>query len=108
MLAASGRRRLDWPLHSLWASARRARWATFSRSRCGSLRTQNHVQTLTTTPHTKRTLMAEQPAQWWKSAVIYQIYPRSFQDSNGDGIGDLSGVARRLDYLMWLGVDAIW
>ncbi|MCW1383756.1 alpha-amylase family glycosyl hydrolase [Novosphingobium sp. KCTC 2891] len=45
---------------------------------------------------------------WWKSAVIYEIYPRSFQDSNGDGIGDLNGVTQRLDYLQKLGVDAIW
>jgi alpha-glucosidase len=45
---------------------------------------------------------------WWRHAVIYEIYPRSFQDSNGDGIGDLNGIARRLDYLEWLGVDAIW
>ncbi len=46
--------------------------------------------------------------QWWKNAVIYQIYPRSFQDSNGDGIGDLQGIIRRLGYLEELGVDAIW
>lgn len=46
--------------------------------------------------------------QWWRDGVIYQIYVRSFQDSNGDGIGDLPGVIRRLDYLQWLGVDAIW
>ena len=45
---------------------------------------------------------------WWKHAVIYEIYPRSFQDSNGDGIGDLNGITRRLDYLQELGVDAIW
>jgi len=45
---------------------------------------------------------------WWKNAVIYQIYPRSFQDSNGDGIGDLNGITQRLDYLKELGVDAIW
>jgi alpha-glucosidase len=45
---------------------------------------------------------------WWQQAVVYQIYPRSFQDSNGDGIGDLTGIAQRLDYLRWLGVDAIW
>jgi alpha-glucosidase len=45
---------------------------------------------------------------WWKEAVIYQIYPRSFQDTNGDGIGDLEGVRRRLPYLKNLGVDAIW
>jgi alpha-glucosidase len=45
---------------------------------------------------------------WWKHAVIYEIYPRSFQDSNGDGIGDLNGITQRLDYLKDLGVDAIW
>jgi len=54
--------------------------------------------------------MAESlPYLWWKNGVIYQIYPRSFQDSNGDGIGDLEGVIQRLDYLTdTLGVDAIW
>jgi alpha-glucosidase len=45
---------------------------------------------------------------WWKSAVVYQIYPRSFCDSSGDGVGDLEGIRRRLDHLVWLGVDAIW
>jgi alpha-glucosidase len=45
---------------------------------------------------------------WWKNAVLYEIYPRSFQDSNGDGIGDLNGITQRLDYLKTLGVDAIW
>ncbi len=45
---------------------------------------------------------------WWKHAVIYEIYPRSFQDSNGDGVGDLNGISQRLDYLKTLGVDAIW
>jgi oligo-1,6-glucosidase len=45
---------------------------------------------------------------WWKEAVIYQIYPRSFMDSNGDGIGDLKGITSRLDYLRYLGIDVIW
>ena len=45
---------------------------------------------------------------WWKEAVVYQIYPRSFQDSNGDGIGDLRGITSRLDYLKELGIDVIW
>ncbi|WP_440053328.1 alpha-glucosidase family protein [Pseudoalteromonas sp. T1lg65] len=46
--------------------------------------------------------------EWWKGAVIYQIYPRSFQDSNNDGIGDLQGIIQRLDYIQSLGVDAVW
>lgn len=45
---------------------------------------------------------------WWKNGIIYQIYPRSFQDTNGDGIGDLAGIVQRLDYLKDLGIDAIW
>ena len=45
---------------------------------------------------------------WWKEAVVYQIYPRSFMDSNGDGIGDLKGITSRLDYLRYLGIDVIW
>ena len=47
-------------------------------------------------------------APWWQTGVIYQIYPRSFADANGDGVGDLEGVRQRLDHLAWLGVDAIW
>lgn len=45
---------------------------------------------------------------WWKSGIIYQVYPRSFQDSDGDGVGDLRGIVQRLDYLSWLGIDIIW
>ncbi len=50
--------------------------------------------------------MSSQP--WWRGAVIYQIYPRSFQDTDGDGVGDLAGIIERLDYVAGLGVDAIW
>ena len=58
--------------------------------------------------------MAPDPTQptgnppWWQRGIIYQIYPRSFQDTNGDGVGDLQGIRRRLDYFTWLGIDAIW
>ncbi len=54
------------------------------------------------------TSAVQQNPNWWKNAVIYEIYPRSFQDSNGDGIGDLNGITSRLDYLQRLGINAIW
>src|SRR5258705_8264243 len=46
--------------------------------------------------------------KWWKESVVYQVYPRSFKDSNGDGIGDLNGITSKLDYIKSLGVDVIW
>ena len=49
-----------------------------------------------------------QETSWWQRGIIYEVYPRSFQDSNGDGIGDLNGILDRLDYLAGLGVDALW
>ena len=45
---------------------------------------------------------------WWQTGIVYQIYPRSFQDTSGNGVGDLRGIISRLDYLHWLGVTAIW
>ena len=61
-------------------------------------------------PMTEQKPTPEQPLDkdWWRGAVIYQIYPRSFQDHNGDGVGDLVGITERLDYVADLGVDAIW
>src|SRR5829696_785027 len=52
--------------------------------------------------------MTHDEHDWWQRGIIYQVYPRSFQDSNGDGVGDLPGILSRLDYLVALGVDAIW
>lgn len=49
-----------------------------------------------------------QSKDWWKHAVVYQVYPRSYQDSNGDGIGDLPGLTQRLPYIKKLGADVIW
>ena len=46
--------------------------------------------------------------KWWKEAIIYQIYPRSFKDSDGDGVGDLKGIISKLDYIKSLGINAIW
>ncbi len=53
-------------------------------------------------------MKSEPNRQWWKESVVYQIYPRSFQDSDGDGIGDLNGITKRLDYIKSLGIDVIW
>lgn len=47
-------------------------------------------------------------SEWWKNAVIYQVYPKSFKDSNGDGFGDINGIIEKLPYIKSLGVDAIW
>ena len=52
---------------------------------------------------------ADEPGRsWWRDGVLYQIYPRSYMDTNGDGVGDLRGIIDRLDHLQWLGVDGIW
>ena len=53
-------------------------------------------------------MLNKQKFGWWKDAVFYQIYPKSFQDTNGDGVGDLRGIIGRLEYLQELGIDGIW
>lgn len=52
--------------------------------------------------------MSTSAADWWRQATVYQIYPRSFADANGDGIGDLKGITSKIDYLNRLGIDAVW
>ena len=52
--------------------------------------------------------MAENDENWWRDGIFYQIYPRSFQDTDGDGVGDLAGILKRLPYVKSLGIDAIW
>ncbi len=64
--------------------------------------------TVKTGHYSTTSVPAGQKAPWWQNAVVYEIYPRSFQDSDGDGIGDLNGITQRLGYLESLGVDAIW
>src|SRR5687767_11022441 len=63
----------------------------------------DRVTVRTTTPD----LSSSNP-DWWRQAVIHQVYPRSFADGDGDGLGDLKGITRRLDHLAGLGVDALW
>lgn len=56
----------------------------------------------------KRIPLTDRPTDWWKNAVVYQIYPRSINDSDGDGIGDLNGITEKLAYIDALGVDVVW
>jgi oligo-1,6-glucosidase len=70
-----------------------------------TISTQADITKIATTTTTGQ---PSQPADWWKETVVYQLYPRSFQDSNGDGVGDLKGITSRLDYLKSLGVGTVW
>jgi alpha-glucosidase len=59
-------------------------------------------------PGREQTVSETISTDWWRGCVIYQVYPRSYQDTSGDGIGDIRGIIRRLDHIASLGVDAIW
>ncbi len=74
---------------------------------CASLAAQRAVQGAARAD-AQSTAMPSHDETWWKHAVLYEIYPRSFQDSDGDGVGDLNGITQRLDYVQKLGIDAIW
>jgi alpha-glucosidase len=73
-----------------------------------SVTTPPHDLVLRPVLHPSDSDAGREPAPWWRSAVIYQIYPRSFADSDGDGVGDLPGITGRLDHVAQLGADAIW
>jgi alpha-glucosidase len=70
--------------------------------------TMRHTRGVTSTIDQDHLVRAKLTTDLWRTAVVYQIYPRSFADSNGDGIGDLPGITSRVSYLQWLGVDAVW
>jgi len=103
-------------LTALLAAGQRLAWAGAGALTAATLlvpiQGMAQVQPASSKPSTAHTMAAAATGNnlenWWKNAVIYEIYPRSFQDSNGDGIGDLNGITSRLDYLQKLGVDAIW
>jgi oligo-1,6-glucosidase len=77
---------------------------------CGqSTKTEDHTTVATATePAAATPVSAAKKPDWWKETIVYQLYPRSFQDSNGDGVGDLKGITSRLDYLKSLGVGTVW
>ena len=77
---------------------------------CGqSAKTEDHTTVATATePAATTPVSAAKKPDWWKETIVYQLYPRSFQDSNGDGVGDLKGITSRLDYLKSLGVGTVW
>jgi alpha-glucosidase len=75
----------------------------------GCPKAENRKQLLSTkTSSTHDDIKDRSGANWWRQAAVYQIYPRSFSDSNGDGLGDIKGITAKVPYLKSLGIDAVW
>lgn len=79
-----------------------------SASSCATTTTTDHTETAVGNKTEQKADSEIPDRKWWKEAVVYQIYPRSFKDSNGDGVGDLKGITSKLDYIKSIGVDVIW
>src|SRR4051794_38612140 len=77
-------------------------------SQARAIATQSSQRTSSCPSIIRHTRMVPDATPWWRDATVYQVYPRSFQDSDGDGVGDLEGIRRRLPYLAWLDVEAVW
>ncbi|MDF2460565.1 MAG: malL, partial [Nitrospira sp.] len=84
------------------------KWPVSAGSRFGDSESRTLWVCLVSRRIAMRDAITQEVSHWWQSGIIYQIYPRSFYDTNGDGIGDLPGILAKLDYLAWLGIHAIW
>src|SRR4051812_23828707 len=91
------------PNSTLWRNSKHNNGITTSKTNCAGFLHKR----ISSNPENKST-MPKLEKNWWKESVIYQIYPRSFKDSNGDGIGDIPGIISKLDYLKSLGIDMVW
>ena len=101
-------RSTKWITNPLVASLRLSGLQALLGSKVGKDFFDTFIELMNSEPDRPRTDKVPDTPRWWKEAVFYQIYPISFQDSNGDGLGDLQGIIRRLDVLQDLGIDALW
>src|SRR5437868_3850457 len=96
-MSPSCHQRYCWSFAMLLSDARKMPWHRFFKDIC-----------MNASRHTDTARHAGASGAWWKEAVIYQVYPRSFKDSNGDGVGDLRGIISKLDHIASLGIDVVW